>query len=390
MNLIEVTTSSLAKDFISVNVELNKDNSNYIRPLDKDVRAVFDNKKNKSFQSGKLIRWIVTTETGELIGRIAAFVQPKYKNKGDEFAVGGIGFFDCINNQATANLLFDAAKKWLLQQKVQAMDGPINFGERDRWWGLLIDGFEPPLYGMNYNPTYYQNLFETYGFQVFYNQICWKIGLPKKSGQLAPRLYQAHKKFALNPDYKTAAIDKNKLEKFASDFTSIYNKAWAIHEGNKEMKTEDALKLFTTMKPVMDENAIFFAYHKNEPIALFISLPDLNQIFKFLDGKFNWWAKLKFLFLKKTKSCTRLVGIIYGLIPEFQGSGVDYFMLAEAEKVLIEKTKYESFEMQWQGDFNPKMLNISKNLGAKQNRRLVTYRYLFDRTKEFKRHPLIN
>ena len=134
MNLIEVTTPSLAKDFISVNVELNKNNSHYIRPLDKDINSVFDPKKNKSFSLGEIIRWILKDDNGQLIGRIAAFVQKKYKNKGDEFPVGGIGFFECINSQTAAAKLFDSAKEWLLQQKVQAMDGPINFGERDRWW----------------------------------------------------------------------------------------------------------------------------------------------------------------------------------------------------------------------------------------------------------------
>ncbi len=88
--------------------------------------------------------------------------------------VGGIGFFDCINDQAAADMLFDVAKHWLLQKGMEAMDGPINFGERDRWWGLVVEGFEPPpLYCMNFNPPYYQHLFENYGFRNYFNQICF-------------------------------------------------------------------------------------------------------------------------------------------------------------------------------------------------------------------------
>jgi hypothetical protein len=56
--------------------------------------------------------------------------------------VGGVGFFDCVNDQSAADMLFDVAKHWLLQKGMQAMDGPVNFGERDRWWGLLVKGFE--------------------------------------------------------------------------------------------------------------------------------------------------------------------------------------------------------------------------------------------------------
>jgi hypothetical protein len=52
---------------------------------------------------------------------------------------------------------------------------------------------------------------------------------------------------------------------------------------------------------------------------------------------------------------------------------------------------YTEYEMQWIGDFNPKMLNVASGLGdVHESRRLVTYRYLFDRTKEIKRHPMLS
>ena len=155
MQLQEVTTPGLEKQFIELNYTLNKENPQYIRPLDKDIRDVFSKQKNKAYRNGKLIRWVLFNETGEGIGRIAAFTNKKYKNKGDEFPVGGIGFFDCINDQRAADLLFDVARHWLIKEGMEAMDGPINFGSRDRWWGLLIEGFDrEPNYQCNYNVTY--------------------------------------------------------------------------------------------------------------------------------------------------------------------------------------------------------------------------------------------
>ena len=124
MQLIAVTNPALASDFIKANVQINKGNTNYIRPLDKDVEEVFDEKKNKTFRHGKCIRWILKNAEGKLVGRIAAFTNKKYKNKGDDLPVGGIGFFDCINDQQAANLLFDTAKQWLTEQGMEAMDGP--------------------------------------------------------------------------------------------------------------------------------------------------------------------------------------------------------------------------------------------------------------------------
>src|ERR1700742_4928452 len=161
MQLIEVTTPSLAKEFLGVNVEINRSIPGYIRPIDKEIEEVFDPKQNKAFRQGELARWILKDED-RTIGRIAAFVNKKYRNKGDDVPVGGIGFFDCINNQEAADLLFDVARHWLSQRGMEAMDGPINFGERDKWWGLLVEGFNEPLWSMNFNPPYYSTLFENY------------------------------------------------------------------------------------------------------------------------------------------------------------------------------------------------------------------------------------
>lgn len=388
MQLIEVTDKETAKEFLLTNVLINKDNQNYIRPLDKDINDVFDPKKNKTFRFGQIKRWILKKDD-RLIGRIAAFTNKKYKNKGDDVSVGGTGFFDCINDQNAADMLFDVARHWLLQQGMEAMDGPINFGERDRWWGLVVEGFQSPLYCMNYNPPYYKDLFETYGFQLFFNQIC--LGMDPKQ-QMSSKVLDRHAQYEKDPAFSVKCIDKKQLDKFAGDFATVYNAAWAGHGGLKEMKKEQVLLMFKKMKPVMDERIVWFAYHNENPIALFVNLPDLNQWFKHLNGKFDLLHKLKFLWVKKTKPCNKFTGLVFGVVPEFQGKGIDSFIVGEAYKDVMQPSfEYTEYEMQWIGDFNPKMLNVGLGLGdVYQSRRLTTYRYLFDRTKEFKRHPILS
>ena len=49
-----------------------------------------------------------------------------------------MGFFECINDESVAFAMFDKCKAWLQERGMEAMDGPINFGERDRWWGLVV------------------------------------------------------------------------------------------------------------------------------------------------------------------------------------------------------------------------------------------------------------
>ncbi|AHM61199.1 hypothetical protein D770_14725 [Flammeovirgaceae bacterium 311] len=387
--VVEVTDKHQEKEFLQVHINRNKHNPSWIRPLDKDITSIYDPAKNKYFRHGEAIRWLLYDEGGEAIGRVAAFVNKRYRNKGDGMQVGGIGFFDCIDQQEAANQLFDTAAQWLQQRGMEAMDGPINFGERDRWWGLLVSGFQPPLYTMNYNPPYYQRLFEDYGFRNFYNQVCWSLPVASQSVQLQEKFYHAHKSFASNPDFRAEHVKKSQLKKFSEDFCTVYNKAWSKHEGNKNMSPAQAYKLFSSMKPIMDEKLVWFAYHREEPVAMWLNIPDINGIVKHLDGKFNLLARLKFLIMKQAGFCTKFVGLAYGIVPEFQGTGVDYFMIVEAEKVIKSSTKYKHVELQWQGDFNPKMLNISRNLGAEQSRLLVTYRYLFDPARAFHRHPVL-
>src|SRR5436190_16887551 len=231
MQLTEVTNKEAAKDFIRANVEINKNDPNYIRPLDQDVNDTFDPAKNKTFRFGEATRWILRSDDGNLIGWIAAFTNKKYKNKGDDVPVGGVGFFDCINDQAAADMLLDVAKHWLLQKGMQAMDGPVNFGERDRWWGMVVQGHEiPPLYCMNFNPPYYQQLFENYGFRNYFNQICFAM---HANTLVQQKFFDRHDECAKDPNFKAICLDKRKLEKFAKDFAIVYNKAWAGHGGIK-------------------------------------------------------------------------------------------------------------------------------------------------------------
>lgn len=381
--VVEVLTPAQAKAFLQMPLDIYKNDAQYIRPLNKDIEIVFDQNKNKLFKQGVCKRWLFYNQQNEPVGRIAAFINKKYKQ---EQPTGGVGFFECINNQDLANFIFDFAKNWLQTQGMEAMDGPINFGERDQWWGLLVEGFREPLYRMNYNPPYYKTLMEHYGFQVYFNQECFGMKVEYK---FQDKFYARHKEHEANKDLVAQRVLKKDLVKYARDFAVVYNKAWASHGEGKTMDERQAIKIFKSMKPVMDEKLNWFVYHKGEPVAFWINLPDLNQFFKHLNGKFDLWHKLKFLYLQRFGKCDRFLGLVFGVIPEWQGKGLDAYLIIEGSKVICFETSYKEYEMQWIGDFNPKMINIAQSLGATVTRRLSTYRYLFDRNKPFKRHPIL-
>ena len=169
MDCIEVNDKKTRKEFIRVPKIMYQKDPNWICPLDMEIENIFNPRKNTCFKHGDAIRWVLKDDLGSLIGRIAAFYD---KNKAfqNQQPTGAIGFFECIDDQQAANLLFQTAREWLEANGMQAMDGPINFGENFVNWGLLVEGFTQQGYGMPYNFPYYKELFENYGFRNYYEQ----------------------------------------------------------------------------------------------------------------------------------------------------------------------------------------------------------------------------
>ncbi len=384
MQIIAVKNKKGMRDFLETPAYILGDDPNYIRVLDNDTLKIFSDQNNLMKRGGKYQLWVVKSDEGNLIGRIAAFVNPKYKNK---IKAGGVGFFDSVHDQAVCDLLLDTAKEWLKAEGMEAMDGPINFGERDRFWGMMVEGFMPPVYGMHYAKPYYQELFENYGFRLYYNQLCY--GMPT-TNDVPVKFVNKYESIKDDPKYSVEHVDKKNLKKYAKDFTAIYNAAWAKHGGGKSMHQRQALKVFESMKPIMDPKLTIFVYYDGEPVGMWLNIPDINAIMRRFDGRFGLIEKLRFFVALRQKVAHRAVGIVFGVVPSHQGKGIDAMLIIEGAKTLKAKNSpYDYFEMQWVGDFNPKMVNVVTALEGDLTRRLVTYRYLFDRGAPFERHPMI-
>ncbi len=389
MKLIEVTTKDHIREFLQLPVRLYRDEPNWIRPLDKDIESVFDREKNKTFRHGECIRWILADENGKTIGRVAAFVNQKSATKGNEQPTGGFGFFECIDNDQAAFHMFDACKQWLQARGMQAMDGPVNFGSRDRWWGLLIDGFDrQPNYQCNYNFPYYKNFFEAYGFQVYFYQYTFYRTI---MGPLAPRLHYKAEMMAKDPDYEFRFLKKSEVPQLPEYILKIYNEAWAKRGDNPELNMAQARIIVKQMKPIMDRRLLYFGFYKGEPISFFLSLPEINQILKYVNGKLDLIGKLKFIWHQFRKTNRKAFGILFGVVPAHQGKGCDGAMVLASRKVLQDEYKrYDEYEMNWIGDFNPKMINVVEQVGAEVCKTHATYRILFDPEKPFKRAKIFN
>jgi hypothetical protein len=390
MKLIEVTeqNTSAKKEFLKLALKIYKNDKNWIRPLDNDIENIFNPAKNPCFQHGECIRWILQDTNNQTIGRIAAFYDKRKMNAGNDQPTGGAGFFECIDDQKAAFMLFDAAKNWLQSKGMEAMDGPINFGDRSRWWGLLVKGFDPPNYCTNYNPSYYQKFFEAYGFQDYFQQYTYRRYI--NGPHLGEKFYEKAERIKQNKSYSIKHIDKKNIDKFAEDFRTVYNASWVKHEGVSEMTKAETQAQMKELKPIMDERLMWFAYYNDQPIAFMIMIPELNQLFKYVHGNLNLWGKIKLMYHLWRGHCKKILGLVIGIMPRFHGRGLESAMIAEFSKIAYDKSfPYQELEFNWVGDFLPAMMHVYESLEAEICKTHITYRKLFDETKEFRRHPII-
>jgi hypothetical protein len=387
MELLEVSGKETIRLFHKVPEILYKEDPNYIPALHQQIEDIFRPEKNAKFKEGDARRWILKRGR-ECIGRIAAFFDSGYSS-GYEQATGGVGFFECIDNQEAAGLLFDTAKNWLKENKIEAMDGPVNFGENFFHWGLLVEGFQPQTFGMQYHPPYYRKLFEMYGFKTFYEQYSFSLDITNPD--LPDRFWKIAAWVAKKPGYKYEHFSFKNRGKYIRDFIEIHKQAWSGHSNYKPAQYDQLNDMIEQAKFILDEEFIWYVYHNDEPIAFYMMIPDLNQILKKLgSGKLTLLNILKLYYYRRKHTINRCRVIVLGVIPRFQKLGIESGIFYQLKQVMLRKPWYTDMEMSWIADFNPRMIALFKSFGANKKLTHLTMRYLFDQKKKFERAEIVN
>jgi hypothetical protein len=389
MQIIEVKTPYDKKEFIDVAKRIYKDDPLWICQLDSSVESVFDPAKNPTFARGEAIRWILKDDNDTTIGRVAAFIDHA-RSAANRQSTGGMGFFEIIENEDAAFALFDTARDWLAARGMEAMDGPVNFGENDNNWGLLVDGYMQQGFGMPYNKKYYRTFFEDYGFKNYFEQFSYHRevrGENNEITQFPERMMKIAEWLSIRQGYSFRHFEFRNKEKFVNDIVEIYNSTWSVFK--EDFTPLDPAFLNESIKkaePIVDEELIWFAYYNEKPISFFILFPDLNQILKHFNGRLNFWNIIRFLYYKRSHEMTRARAIVGGVHPAYQNSGVESAIFMQLYKVFKHKPWFKELELSWVGDYNPKMIAIYEALGASKTKTHITYRYLINTKLTFIRY----
>jgi hypothetical protein len=389
MKIAEVETGLDKKEFINFPKTLYKDDPNWICPLDDSIESTFDPSRNSAFRHGEAKRWLLKDDEGSTIGRVAAFVD-NIRSAANSQPTGGMGFFEVIESKDAAFMLIDTAKAWLAARGMEAMDGPINFGENDNNWGMLTDGFVPQSFGMPYNKKYYGQYFEDYGFRNYFEQYSYHVMVRDDNNKIVTfpdRMMKIAEWLARRQGYTFRHFEFKNKRKYVDDIVEIYNSTWSSFK--EDFTPLDPAFLEESLKKariVLDEDIIWFAYHNDKPISFFILFPDLNQILRHLDGRLTFINKLKLMYYKSIHEMSRMRAVVGGVHPNYQNSGVESTIFLQLYKVFDKKDWYKQLELSWVGDFNPKMIAIYEALGGVKAKTHITFRYMINKELPFKRY----
>lgn len=373
MNEIQISTVKDKKDldlFIRLPWKIYINYSNWVPPLLYDRKKILNKKKNPFFLHAEM-ELFLAQKAGETIGRIAAIkndMHNKYHNDNSGF----FGFFECVDDQNCADMLFNSAVEWLKEKGLTSVLGPANPSSNDDW-GLLTEGFNlPPAIMMPYNPEYYLMLIENYGFKKAKDLNAYKITDEKvlkveKIKRLVNTIKERNKisvKFINMKDFP-AELEKVKY---------VYNKAWAPNWGFVPFTEEEIDSVAFDLKPIIEPSLALFVECEGKTIAFTLTLPDYNMILKKMNGKLFPFGFLKLFTQKKRINLARILTL--GIIPEFQKKGIDaviyWELLNNAAKLGI---RYG--EASWILEDNEMMNKAIINIGGELYKKYRIYQLNF-------------
>ncbi len=312
--------------FIKFPFEVYKNDNYWVAPLNFDQKNTLNVDKNPFFKHAEM-QLFFAENNGKIVGRIAA-IKNDLHNQIHNDKVGFFGFFEALNDHEITSKLFDTVRNWLKERGLEQMRGPAS-PDVNNIYGLLIDGFEDePRLMMSYNPKYYVELIEKYGFYKAKDLYAYQIDKQKLlESEKITRVSQFAAKRA------GVVIRPVNLKDFQNELAKIkviFNKAWQPNWGFVPFTEEEIETFAKELKPLVVPHITVFAEINNQPIGFALVMPDYNKIIKGLKGKLFPFGILKLLNWKGKTDWARI--LILGIIPEFQKRGLDAVLYHEITK----------------------------------------------------------
>lgn len=353
-----VTTKEERKQFLNFPYSHYEKDEHWIPPLKMEQKKLIDKEKNAFYESGNIALFLAE-QNGEICGRIAAIQDHRF-NRFHDNKTGFFGFFECIDDESVVNLMFRVATDWLRERGHTEVLGPSNPSMMDEI-GILVDGFNyDPSFLMPYHKPYYDKLIKSAGLEKAMDMYAYRVTQQTVS---LDRMYRAEEIVRRRiPKLRIRNIDLKNIDQEVQIVRRIFNEAWKDNWGFIPLTEEELAATAKDFKMILDPDMAHVAEVDGEPIAFSIGIPDLNQALKHMDGTLFPTGIFKLLWHKR--NINRIRTALMGVLPEYQGKGID--ALLHKESILNGREKgYNSSELSWVLETNKAMMQVADKIGAK-------------------------
>ncbi|MGD9719871.1 MAG: GNAT family N-acetyltransferase [Pirellulales bacterium] len=360
-----VVSRSEQKQFINFPWTHYAGDPNWIPPLLGEHKRLLGYKHHPFYDYAK-IRTFLALRNGQVCGRVAAIVNPLHNERAGEKR-GFFGYFECVDDQAVANALFDAARDWLFAQGMTSLRGPTN-PSFNYECGLLVEGFHsPPCFMMTYNKPYYGNLVEAWGFQKAQNMFAF-WGHVDMVSKLDRKLWfignEAKERFKVVTRPMNARNFQAEVEMFLRVYNSSMEGMWSF----APLSPGEIKELAKGLKYLIAPELALVAEIEGEPIGACLGLLDFNPRVKQIGGRLLPFGFLRLIRNKRAIKKMRVISI--NVIPEYQRWGLGVVLLGGLIEPMI-KWGLQEVEFSWVLESNTLSRASLEKGGAKLDK---TYR----------------
>ncbi|MCA9592474.1 MAG: hypothetical protein KC776_04160 [Myxococcales bacterium] len=300
------------KDFLNVVDYIYRDDPNYVRPLDFDMKQRLS-PKNPFFEHGEGTTF-TAHRNGWCVGRCTAQIDQEHLERYKE-DVGFFGFLDTIDDPEVAKELLDAAGRWLAQRGMKYMRGPLSLNINEEM-GCLVEGFDtPPMIMMPHHRPYQGGLIEQAGLEKLKDVYAWRYTV----GEVPSRAQKALEEVEKLPEVRARHVDKKNVEGDVRIIMDVFNDAWSDNWGFVPLTESELSKMAQDLKPILIPELTYIAEINGEPAAVSLALPNVNEMIQDFRGKLNPVTIGKLLWRLKVQGPNSARLIILGIRKKFRG-----------------------------------------------------------------------
>ena len=366
-----VVTKSDRRAFVDFAWRVYADDPAWVPPLKSEVHGLLDPRSNPWFQHAKAQLWLAE-RSGNVVGRISAQVDElveKHMGPG----TGQWGMFEALDGEAAAALM-STVEDWLRTQGMARALGPFSLSIWDEP-GLEIEGFaEAPTVMMGHHRPEYAAWVEAAGHAKAKDLVTYALDIRDWSDPKIDRLLASG---AANPRIRIRKVDKSRFAEEAAIILNLLNDAWSDNWGFVPLTEAEIALAAKKLKPIIYEDLVRVAEVDGEAVAFMITLPDINELTRDLDGRLFPFGWAKLLWRLRNPHTRRLRVPLMGVTKKLHNSRIAsllaFMMIEYTRRDAVTKFGATHGEFGWILEDNKGMLSIAQLPGASINHRYRIY-----------------